>query len=284
MQLPDHAFATLPPLLRSELKPCSDPVAEHLEGAESLLGGLMDFRPDEFVLRAPSGRVRFHYRRGTGVAAWMDGPEYRDEADIYLSGTVLGSVAWMNGFCPLHAGAVTRGDRTLAFTAPSGGGKSTLIAALGDDGWSHVCDDTLVLDVQDDAILAYPDGKTVKLWEDSLAFIAPAASRPIALLPGKSRVVPRAPTTSASPLTDLLVLQEGPEIAVSPICGAEKARVVAGAFYRPAVHAAMRDNARHVQFVSRLAGGLRLWQFTRPLEPRRFSEGIVLLLQALDRG
>lgn len=56
------------------------------------------------------------------------------------------TVAWRDcGWQPVHAGAVTNGSRTLMLCAPSGGGKSTLTAALVRSGWVSLGDDKLLL-------------------------------------------------------------------------------------------------------------------------------------------
>jgi hypothetical protein len=45
----------------------------------------------------------------------------------------------------LHAAAATKSGSGAAFLAPSGGGKSTMAAALSGLGWQRVCDDKAVL-------------------------------------------------------------------------------------------------------------------------------------------
>ena len=49
------------------------------------------------------------------------------------------------GWVPVHGAAVTRDDTCLVLCAMSGGGKSTLTAALVRDGWSTLGDDKLLL-------------------------------------------------------------------------------------------------------------------------------------------
>jgi hypothetical protein len=51
------------------------------------------------------------------------------------------------GWVPVHAAAVTDGERCAVICAPSGGGKSTLTAAFVRSGWRAVGDDKLLLRV-----------------------------------------------------------------------------------------------------------------------------------------
>jgi hypothetical protein len=56
------------------------------------------------------------------------------------------------GWTPVHGGAVTRDDKCLLLCAMSGGGKSTLTAALVRDGWRTLGDDKLLLRLGSDGI------------------------------------------------------------------------------------------------------------------------------------
>jgi hypothetical protein len=53
------------------------------------------------------------------------------------------------GWVPVHAAAVTDGERCAILCAPSGGGKSTLTAAFVRRGWRAIGDDKLLLRVVD---------------------------------------------------------------------------------------------------------------------------------------
>jgi hypothetical protein len=60
------------------------------------------------------------------------------------------TAGWRNaGWVPVHAAAVTNGERCAVICAPSGGGKSTLTAAFVRRGWRAVGDDKLLLRMVD---------------------------------------------------------------------------------------------------------------------------------------
>lgn len=122
-----------------------------------LLCGRMnvDRYDDGFVATARSGMVAIG-RTDVPPHRWivdvpptleMDEPAAGDIEDML---SLALTVAWRDaGWQAVHAGAVTNGSRTLLLCAPSGGGKSTLTAALVRAGWHSVGDDKLLLRVRD---------------------------------------------------------------------------------------------------------------------------------------
>lgn len=67
-----------------------------------------------------------------------------------LLGLVLTTGWRCRGWVPVHGGAVARGDCCALLCAPSGGGKSTLIAAMLHQGWQTLGDDKLLLTLDKD--------------------------------------------------------------------------------------------------------------------------------------
>jgi hypothetical protein len=65
--------------------------------------------------------------------------------------SVLFTVALLCGYEALHAGAIATPDGAVAITAATGGGKSTLLAALLGRGSALMADDVLVLEPRDTA-------------------------------------------------------------------------------------------------------------------------------------
>ena len=232
---------------------------------------------DGFVFRTVGHGAKFHYRLGHGLVMDLADPDFADEAHMHLQGTVFGAIAWLNGFLPLHASAIAADGRVIAFTAPSGGGKSTLAAALVDCGHGHVCDDTLVLDPQSDGVLAMPDNKPLKLWEDSFTLVDAERGEPIHSVIGKFRARPGNSAQDSMPLTDLVFLETGDTMRLEALSGAQKAAILPQALYRATIHAARGDTATHARFIREMARQVRFWRFTRPLEKRHFADSVALV-------
>jgi hypothetical protein len=77
-------------------------------------------------------------------------PEAEERVDLEDLFSLVLTTGWRRlGWTPLHAGAVCKGNCCALLCAPSGGGKSTLTAALLRRGWSALGDDKLLLRVAD---------------------------------------------------------------------------------------------------------------------------------------
>lgn len=274
---------------------CADAVARRLHHEmrvrygstpETIQGALLDdigllLSDREFLFRTPSG-VRMHYALGKGIVAREPvGPAQEDELRVYLWGTVFGSVAWLNGYFPLHASAVELDGRVVAFTADSGGGKSTLAAALAASGCAQVADDTLPLFRHGGAFYAVPDGKPQKLWDDAARFLESKRLGEVGLQPGKFYARPAEAVSGPLPLTDLIVLETADSIGIESVIGADKMRELAKAMYRPMVRAALGDQAGYWGWLAALAAGLRIWRLRRPTQ--RLDPDIFRLVETLVR-
>ena len=228
---------------------------------------------DTFLFVSP-GNVAYLYRRGEGLVIDQPNPETADECRVYLLGTVFGVVAWLNDLLPLHASCVANGDRAVAFTADSGGGKSTLAAALAGMGYQHVCDDTLVLEPGENRIVGHPDGKPLKLRDDAFDLAAANKEEAIGFLPGKNYA--STPNLAAEPvyLTDLVFLEYGHTCELVPIKGVEKALRLPETFYRDSVHLAKRDHGQHARFMRQVTSNIRFWRGIRPKGKRHFDDAL----------
>lgn len=242
-----------------------------IEGQVVLENPYLRMTRDAFVFTTTGG-ARIHYRRGGHVTLDCPDPALEGECRLYLWGTVFGAVAWINGMMPLHCSAVARGGRAVAFTAASGGGKSTLAAALGQRGFSHVCDDTLVVSELAGEPWAIPDGKPAKLWADALQLLGRDAGEPVATLAGKFySEVPGVPPIPCQ-LLDLVFVADGPEVTIEPITGSAKLERLGEAIYRGFIHTALGDRAFHARMMLLLARQVSFWQLQRPRDPARFAE------------
>jgi hypothetical protein len=75
------------------------------------------------------------------------------------------------GALPLHASAVLTGHGALAFIARTGGGKSTLAAAMGIRGCSIVADDCAIVEVTDEFCRVRPLESGLRLRLDTLRML-----------------------------------------------------------------------------------------------------------------
>lgn len=162
----------------------------------------------------------------------------------------------------------------MAFTADSGGGKSTLAASLAGLGLPHVCDDTLVVSLAD-GVVAMPDAKPLKLWGDALRMTGMSAERPIRSMPGKHYADAALKATKALPLTDLYFLERGESVEVEQVMGVQKLSMLPEALYRNFVHTARGDRSAHERLLLAFCAQVRFWRLRRPFDSRSFSSDIM---------
>ena len=191
---------------------------------------------EEFLMR--DARFAIHYRRGQGITVWLSVPEAQGELDLFLAGSTRAAIASINGLCPLHASAVTIAERVFAFTAPSGGGKSTLAAALVLRGLPLMCDDTLVLDMSATPPMALPGHKRLKLWPDAVEL---TGVTPMELV---SQAYPKyfahasgSDLAGLRPLAAIVALAEGPELGFERLQGSACFTALDAAHYTAQLHA-----------------------------------------------
>ncbi|NND57338.1 MAG: hypothetical protein HKN57_08795, partial [Xanthomonadales bacterium] len=115
-------------------------------------------------------RIDFGKRRITPVP--LAGCEQSSLVHLLLD-QVLPRAVCHGGRLVMHASAVRlRDGRIIAFSGPSGRGKSTLALALSQAGHEVITDDCLLLEQGDGHIRAIPAYPSMRLWPDSLAALA----------------------------------------------------------------------------------------------------------------
>jgi hypothetical protein len=143
---------------------------------EALTGAGPDWQMDDsrFLLSLP-GIGRFLVADGRLIEMQPEG-EPRD-AVPFLLGTALGALLLQRGNLVLHASSVSRDGGGVALCGHSGIGKSTLAAALCRAGCNFVSDDVSVVELGPHGVALWPDGRCLKLFEESLARLGLAAHR-----------------------------------------------------------------------------------------------------------
>lgn len=243
--------------------------------------------PDQFLLRG-EGEHYFHYRMGEGITVERGADADLSEETLWLNGSVYAAIASLNGLLPIHASAVAIDGRVFAFTAPAGGGKSTLVAALGGRGLPMFCDDTLVLDLSDpDRIVCLPGHKRLKLRPDAIELSRAKPEEKVSTTVEKFYATPAGGDVGvALPLAELIFLEEGPKPAIMPIAGSERFVRMQDDHQTAYLFAGARQFDRAEQFthLSRLARQIRMARFVRPRDRSRFHDGVLLAAEYVVDG
>lgn len=269
-------------LMQREMALREGAVPESLDGLPVALGHNR-IGQDAFLLREPE--VAFLYRRGEGVIV-ARGPGWSAQVEeLFLNGSVFAAVASLNGLLPLHASAVAIDGLVVAFTAPTGGGKSTQVAGLTGLGLPLFCDDTLVVQVEaDGALLCLPGHKRMKLWPDAVALTGSTALEQVSEDYAKFYVTPGGSAIAEPlPLGALVFLEDGPEPDLAVIGGGEKIARLSDDHYTREMfrEANAMDPAAQFALQARIARALPMYRFARPMDPARFAETTRFLADAV---
>ena len=233
-----------------------------------------------FLLSLPMG-LAFHYRRGAGTVFRRWPGVGDDVVALFFEGTVLGAIAWLNGFVPLRASAVLHGGKVHAFAGSAGAGKSTLAAALARHGMALCADEVLIIETDDPArTVVLPGTERAKLWGDALALVGCDAGP--AVRPGIDKFhvpdLPAAPRTPL-PLHRLYFLesgaQGGPGIAGIP--SSDRLERLASAWYRPQFFYPLVGPDHAFETATRLARAVPMARFHRSRTPATFAAAVAMI-------
>lgn len=230
-----------------------------------------------------SGYGYFH-APGEGIVIERPDGGDPDEEALWLNGSVYAGVACLNGFLPLHASAVAVDGRVIAFTGPTGAGKSTLAAGLGQHGLQLFCDDTLLIDLYSTAgLVAMPGHKRLKLLPDALGLASATAEGAVGADTGKFYARPAAGNVGEPlRLAGLVFLEEGAAVDWLEVRGTERFVRLEDDHYTQEIfrEAVQPDRAALFALRARLAGQLAMARLVRPIAVEGFAASLAL---AADR-
>jgi hypothetical protein len=114
-----------------------------------------------------------------------------------------------------HAGAVAVNGAVTAFAAESGRGKSTLTAALLQQGWDYVSDEALVIEGTTGAVRPYPKPLSLHTWTlGRLSLAPPSAGLDERLV--SPRELSAAAASTCLELRHLVILRRGDSSCLVP--------------------------------------------------------------------
>jgi hypothetical protein len=154
-----------------------------------------------FLLALPSG-ARFLACDGTTLE--LDLPPGSDPADAlpFALGTGLAALLYQRGTLVLHAATVERNGTAIALCASSGTGKSSLAAALCQQGCRLVSDDVAAVAIDPAGRpLVQPDGRCLKLCDRTIDRFGLAPYRREPVRPGIAKHYVALPQTVPASVT-----------------------------------------------------------------------------------
>lgn len=130
-------------------------------------GVLFQANENEFLLDIIQlGRI--HVRNGNTIIVEKIHDVPWSEFSAFILGTVFGALLHQRRLLPLHGSSVIFREKGLIFSGTSGAGKTTLAAALINDGARLLADDISLVSFDSSKPEIIPAFPGMKIWEDSL--------------------------------------------------------------------------------------------------------------------
>jgi len=128
--------------------------------------------------------ARYLVSHGSDILVDIDEGSNESDAALFVL-TVFGVLLHQRGDLILHGSAIAIDGRAMIFCGPSGAGKSTLAASLTNRGLRVVSDDLSRIEFDANGRpIVFPDGRMLKLWNDSLEYLSLSDSRDEAVRTG----------------------------------------------------------------------------------------------------
>lgn len=243
---------------------------------------------DWFSMQGPQ-EVRLHWEgvasarlsRGRSIELEPHAGAAEEVVRAAVLGPVLSVLLAQRGLLPLHASLLRVRQRVLACVARSGGGKSTLAAAMRESGHELLADDVAALRVDRAAVLAYPGFPQLRLSSDVLRRLGrdPGLLRPV--FPGHEKLAWHLgggfPSEGVS-LGGILLLEEGERESIEPMAPREALLSLIEQVRVPRMLQAVLTPAGLMARCARLVERVPVHRLRRPLDLQRLP----LLVRTLE--
>ena len=171
------------------------------------------------------------------------------------------------GFLTLHASCVKIGNYAVAFTGPSGTGKSTIAAALHVRGHGVVADDVTVIDNFGPEPVAYPGYPGLHLLPDMAVFFRDRLEKPARIDADDQKakyIVQRGFSHVPVPIKRVYLVSDGPDLEISSLNGHKAVYELVNNSYWIRLTHDFRPASYFLQ-CARLCAQIPIMRLTRPL-------------------
>jgi energy-coupling factor transporter ATP-binding protein EcfA2 len=224
---------------------------------------------EELLLRIP-GVARLLIRSGTDISFEPEGDTLPGDIAIFIVSTAFAILLHQRNQIVLRASAVRVGNRAVIFCGPSGRGKSTIAAALGQRGYPQVGDDVCVIGEDEfGASVIHSDGGRLNLWLDAIHHLGLSRRQcqPVRANLAKFHIQPDEPCAGALRLAAVYALQESrPPLrdGIERAKAVDTAVVVLNSAYHSRLVAALGQKARYFQSAASIAADAGVFFLNRP--------------------
>jgi hypothetical protein len=238
-----------------------------LDGATAS-GPTWEMVGEMFLLRVPA-LARFGITAGCDIAVEIEPGATERDAASFVHGPAFGILLHQRGVLVLHGAAVAKDGRAIAICGPSGGGKSTLAAALCGNGCSFVTDDICVVGLDEHGQpIVLPDGKQLKLWKESIdqLNLADRQGEAVRKTVEKYYIDPFDARGQPSPLSAIYVLREARpplKTGIGALALPDAMRMLDYEGYRPGLRAKIGQKPKRLAHTAAMLGHAKVFRLVR---------------------
>jgi hypothetical protein len=224
-----------------------------------------------FLFKAP-GVARFLLSAGRQIDVELEPDGVLSDAAAYLQGSVFGALLHQRGALVMHASAVAVGDGAVLFCGPSGHGKSTTAATLGERGYPMLGDDVCAIVFDSDGTpMARADARQYKLAAGAIDVLALGERQGAAVLHNETKfyVEPSASALARDlPVLAVYVIEKvgaDDETSIRPMQPADALRALTRNAYRPGMIRRLGLSGRYFEGCAKIVRHAKVFA----LAPRR---------------
>jgi len=254
------------PSFLTSIKIVTGDVPSVLNGATAQ-GVLWQAAPERFLLHVPDV-ARYLVEAGCRMTIEPAAKVKEEVVTRFARMSPLAALLYQRGILALHAAAVADGQGAVLLAGDSGAGKSALLAALLQRGWSLLSDDLAVVDLdEEERAIVRPTFPEVALWPDALGKLATDldllprydANRYLLPLPDQLAV-------ESKPLRAIywLGVQSKDDIIRDHLSGAERFRAVGALLYNSHIADALLDRVLYMRRAAAIARMTPVIHLRRP--------------------
>ncbi len=187
----------------------------------------------------------------------------------FILGAAMGAICLQLGLAPLHASAVCNGHGAIAFSGPSGVGKSTMAMAMADHGYDAMTDDLALIERRGaHAPSIFPGSPLIRLWPNSTDALGLDRQSGTIELSGVQKLLfsrgvggfeERALSAIYFPASD-----ESGEIAIEPMSTAEATAAYGRELYRGQWAVPMGNMGARLATMAHIVQGVPCFRLRRP--------------------
>lgn len=186
----------------------------------------------------------------------------------FILGSAIGAILIQRGYLVLHGNAVVDNDgRAVVFIADSGGGKSTLAAALQQSGYRILTDDVSAIYFDEkNQPWVLPAYGQLKLWRDSIDALDFSGEKMQLVHSGRDKyhVGSTSFQNKPAPLKAVYVLEEADKFVVKQLDNVRAFKMLGKHSYRFNYVKLLDLLSKHFQLCSLLLKSLSFYTISRP--------------------